>query len=166
MQSSRRACLSSSVPWTASPWHVSTLIPIACAQARVAHTQLAGYVARRLRDPQASAAASDLGLLAAVLGGYARARHDCAATRDLLTAVSTEVRRAQTILGLHEISYALHAMCSGRAIHIRRQGIPFQRHTLDMNMLQSTHKSTGSAVCLLCKSPLAAQFEHQEGCPA
>lgn len=71
-----------------------------CVQARVAHTQLAGYVARRLRDPQASAAASDLGLLAAVLRGYARARHDCAATRDLLTAVSTEVRCAQLGLGL------------------------------------------------------------------
>ena len=65
----------------------------------MAHTQLAGYVARRLRDPQASAAASDLGLLAAVLGGYARARHDCAATRDLLTAVGTEVRRAQLGFG-------------------------------------------------------------------
>ena len=60
----------------------------------MAHTQLAGYIARRLRDPTASAFPSDLGLLASVLGAYARARHDCAATRDLLTAVSAEVRCA------------------------------------------------------------------------
>ncbi|KAK9837319.1 hypothetical protein WJX81_006048 [Elliptochloris bilobata] len=62
------------------------------AHARVAHTQLAGYVARRLRDPEASAAPSDLGLLARLLWALVRSCHDCAATRDLLSAISAEVR--------------------------------------------------------------------------
>ena len=92
----------------------------------MAHTQLAGYVTRRLRDPQASAAASDLGLLAAVLGGYARARHDCAATRDLLTAVSTEVRWAQLGFGFNvEALWSARHVIKPRNSTGREKGVPF-----------------------------------------
>ena len=49
----------------------------------MAHSALAGYVARRLRDPEASQAPADLAGLARLLRALASVRHDCGVPRVL-----------------------------------------------------------------------------------